>query len=42
VAHLREMNHGPRFWRLVLTHCPESRVAKQWIKKNGQSLHRFG
>jgi predicted metal-dependent hydrolase len=42
VAHLREMNHGPKFWRLVLTHCPESRAAKQWIKKNGQSLHRFG
>ncbi len=42
VAHLREMNHSPRFWRLVLTHCKEARVAKQWLKKNGQMLHRYG
>ncbi len=39
VAHLREMNHGPRFWRLVLTHCPHTRAAKQWLKSNGHSLH---
>ena len=24
VAHLKHMNHGPRFWRLVLTHCPDA------------------
>ncbi len=41
VAHLREMNHGPRFWKLVLGHCPAAREAKNWLKKNGQSLHRF-
>lgn len=23
LCHLREMNHGPRFWRLVLSFCPE-------------------
>lgn len=39
VAHLREMNHGPRFWRLVLTHCAKTREAKQWLKTNGHSLH---
>ena len=42
VAHLREMNHSPRFWRLVLTHCGQARAAKQWLKKNGQMLHRYG
>jgi predicted metal-dependent hydrolase len=42
VAHLREMNHSPRFWRLVLAHCKNARMAKQWLKKNGQSVHRFG
>lgn len=42
VAHLREMNHGPRFWRLVLTHCPTARAAKLWLKKNGRDLHRYG
>ncbi len=39
VAHLREMNHGPRFWRLVLTHCPRTREAKQWLKSHGHTLH---
>ncbi len=41
VAHLREMNHGPRFWRLVLTHCPHARAAKQWLKRHGSELHRL-
>jgi predicted metal-dependent hydrolase len=41
VAHLRELNHGPRFWRLVLTHCSNARAAKQWLRRNGQSLHRM-
>jgi predicted metal-dependent hydrolase len=39
VAHLREMNHGPRFWRLVLTHCAHTRAAKQWLKTHGHTLH---
>ncbi len=39
VAHLKEMNHGPRFWRLVLTHCPRTREAKQWLKIHGHTLH---
>jgi predicted metal-dependent hydrolase len=42
VAHLLEMNHGPRFWRLVLRHCKDARSAKQWLKKNGQVVHRYG
>ena len=41
VAHLREMNHGPRFWRLVLTHCPHARDAKQWLKAHGREVHRY-
>ena len=41
VAHLREMNHGPRFWRLVLTHCPHARDAKQWLKTHGREVHRY-
>jgi predicted metal-dependent hydrolase len=39
VAHLREMNHGPRFWRLVLTHCSKTGEAKQWLKIHGHTLH---
>lgn len=41
VAHLREMNHSTRFWRLVLTHCPDSRDAKAWLKLYGSRLHAF-
>jgi predicted metal-dependent hydrolase len=40
VAHLLQMNHGPKFWRLVLTHCPHSRQAKEWLKHHGRELHR--
>ena len=41
VAHLREMNHGPKFWRLVLTHCPHARTAKQWLKAHGREVHQY-
>jgi predicted metal-dependent hydrolase len=39
VAHLREMNHSPRFWRLVLQHCPNAKPAKTWLKLYGSRLH---
>ena len=41
VAHRQQMNHGPRFWRLVLTHCPRASEAKQWFKHHSSELHRF-
>jgi len=42
VAHLREMNHGPRFWRLVKDAFPSMNKARAWLKTNGADLHRFG
>ena len=42
VAHLVEMNHGPRFWRLVLRHCPHARSAQTWMKANSARLHSIG
>jgi predicted metal-dependent hydrolase len=42
VAHLAEMNHGPRFWRLVLKHCPNTRQAQSWLKANSAKLHAIG
>jgi predicted metal-dependent hydrolase len=41
-AHLREMNHGPRFWRLVRNTMPDMHKARAWLKQNGAELHRFG
>ena len=41
VAHLRHMNHGPSFWRLLFSHCPDARRARDWLKTNGAGLHRY-
>jgi len=42
VAHLEELNHSPRFWRLVSALCPDSKVPRYWLKRHGASLHRYG
>ena len=41
VAHLRHMNHGAQYWRLVLRHCPHAGMARKWLRAHGQSLHRI-
>ncbi|HEX2761671.1 MAG TPA: SprT family zinc-dependent metalloprotease [Rhizomicrobium sp.] len=41
VAHLREMNHGPRFWKLVEKLHPEMRTAQAWLRTHGRSLQRY-
>lgn len=42
VAHLRELNHSPRFWQLVSTLCPDFAQQRVWLKENGLVLHRYG
>lgn len=42
VAHLAEMNHGPRFWALVRKTMPQMNEAKQWLQIYGMDLHRYG
>lgn len=42
VAHLREMNHGPRFWALVDAAVPRMEEAKNWLQVYGMDLHRYG
>ncbi|QDZ02139.1 M48 family metallopeptidase [Nitratireductor mangrovi] len=38
VAHLKEMNHGPRFWKLCRELCPRTDEARAWLKRNGGAL----
>ncbi len=38
LCHLRERNHGPRFWRLVGTLMPDYRERRAWLKKHGVAL----
>jgi predicted metal-dependent hydrolase len=42
VAHLVEMNHSPRFWKLVDRLCPNVARAKNWLDMHGTDLHRYG
>ncbi len=42
VAHLVEMNHGPRFWKLVARSMPRLEEAKRWLRNHGPDLHRYG
>ena len=42
VAHLVEMNHSPRFWKVVGRICPSQERAKKWLDTFGNDLHRYG
>ncbi|MDF1793421.1 MAG: SprT family zinc-dependent metalloprotease [Thalassobaculaceae bacterium] len=41
-AHLVEMNHSDRFWRLVERLMPDYRRPRAWLKRHGAKLHAFG
>ncbi len=42
VAHLVEMNHGPRFWRIVERLAPGAERQRQWLNRNRATLLRIG
>ncbi len=42
VAHLIEMNHSLRFWRVVGRVCSSVERAKTWLDTYGNDLHRYG
>jgi predicted metal-dependent hydrolase len=43
VAHLAELNHGPRFWTACagLTDS-DVKTARAWLKRHGAELHAYG
>ena len=42
VAHLAEMNHGPRFWRLVESLAPGSAAQRAWLRQHRNRLLSYG
>ena len=40
-AHLKEMNHGPRFWAHVERLRPDWRQSRDWLKREGGALHLY-
>ena len=38
LMHLRQQNHGPRFWALVERACPDYREAERWLRRSGRML----
>ncbi|WP_284422070.1 MULTISPECIES: SprT family zinc-dependent metalloprotease [unclassified Bradyrhizobium] len=42
VAHLIEMNHSPRFWKVCGKICSSVERAKKWLDTCGNDLHRYG
>ena len=41
LAHRKEMNHSPRFWKVVEDTMPEYRKYQKWLKEKGRGLHRY-
>jgi predicted metal-dependent hydrolase len=41
VAHMREMNHGPAFWRIVKDLVGDVRKPQKWLREHGTALHRY-
>jgi len=42
VAHLAEMNHGPRFWRLVQILTPDHAASRAWLNSQRNRLFAYG
>ena len=41
VAHIREMNHGKNFWKLVKQLVGDPDAAQKWLREHGMALHRY-
>lgn len=38
LMHLKQQNHGRRFWALVAGACPGFREAEYWLRREGRAL----
>ena len=38
LAHLRELNHSARFWRIVEQYCPGRKEHQRWLREHGWLL----
>lgn len=38
LAHLKELNHSPRFWALVGQTCPDYAAWRRWLRQHGRDL----
>lgn len=38
LCHLKELNHSPRFWKLVAVGCPEHALQRRWLRQHGREL----
>ncbi|UPT74724.1 MAG: M48 family metallopeptidase [Elusimicrobiota bacterium] len=39
LAHRAQMNHSRRFWEVVEKACPDHKVHRRWLRKNGRALY---
>jgi len=39
LAHVKEKNHSPKFWKIVETTLPDHRHQRDWLKKHGYLLN---
>lgn len=38
LAHLKYLDHSPRFWRIVETICPSFRESERWLRRHGRTV----
>jgi predicted metal-dependent hydrolase len=36
LMHFKQMNHSPKFWKLVATVCPDYEAARQWLREHAR------
>lgn len=41
LAHLKQLNHSPAFWREVEKVLPDYRIRKEWLKSHGKDYQKY-